>query len=464
MAKNSKYQELIDSIVDLVGGKDNVSYFAHCVTRLRFSVKDKGLVQKEAVDKISGVLGSQWSGEQYQVIVGQEVDQVYKAICKAHGMTQEGALDEDLGDGKRRFSASSLLDALTGSIIPLTPIIMGYGLIKVLLIVLSMTGLLAETDPTYITIDFVATACLYFLPIYVGSTAAKKFGSNQSIGMVMGGMLMSPTLIAAVSSGEPLSVFGLNIPLVSYASSFFSTILAVYVAGLLEKLAKKYLPAFLHMVLVAPLVILVMIPLNLCFIGPIGYYLGSYISTAMIWVYETIGFVGVVLIAVLKPLLVMTGMHTGFTPYVINAFTNVGYEPFYAVGTTISNVMQGVACVAVGVRSKDETTKSDAFAAAVPALVTGVIEPAMYGVNLRLKTPMVSAMVGSAVAGLYAGLMHVAMYAMSNGGLLGIVGFVSADNPMNIIHTVIALAIGAVVTFVVAFVTYKDDGHKAEAE
>lgn len=456
MAKQNKYDTLVESIVTLVGGKANISSFTHCITRLRFNVKDKGLVKTEEIKQLPGAVGAQWSGDQLQVIIGNEVDSVYKRICDKNALNAEAKIMENIdGDRAKKIGPGAMLEAMTACIIPLTPVIMGYGMLKVLLIVLEMTGLLPTDAPTYVTLNFVAEACLYFLPIYVGATAAKKFGATPALGMLMGGMLLHPTFVAAVSNGEAMSVFGIPVQMVSYANSFFSTILAVYVMSLLERQLRKYLPAFLHMILVPLVLVLIMTPLNLCLIAPLGSIIGVYVSEAMIWIYETIGFVGVVLIAVLKPLLVMTGMHTGFTPYVINAFTVVGYEPFYAVGTTISNVMQGVACLAVSFKSKNKAMKSDALAASVPALVTGVIEPAMYGVNLKLKTPMVAAMIGSGAAGLYAGLTHVAMYAMSNGGLLGMVGFIS-ENQMNLINMVIALLIGAAVTFGVTLATYKE--------
>lgn len=454
MAKQGKYDVLVDSIVELVGGKENISHFAHCITRLRFNVKDKGLVKTDEIKELPGAVGVQWSGDQLQVIIGNDVEKVYDQICGKYGFDTGVQIQENL-DGKKKFGFGAMLDALIGCIIPLTPILMGYGLVQVLLIVLNMAHVLTSDTQTYQVLNFVSQACLYFLPIYVGATAAKKFGATQALGMLMGGMLIHPTFTGMVAAGEGVAVFGISIPLVSYANSFFSTILAVYVMSYVEKFLKKYTPGFLNTIIIPLGVIIIMAPLNLCLIAPLGSYIGTYVSSAMIWIYETVGFVGVVLIAVLKPLLVMTGMHTGFTPYVIHSFTEVGYEPFYAVGTTISNVMQGISCLAVALKTKNKKVKSEAVGAAVPALVTGVIEPAMYGVNIKFKTPMVAAMIGSAASGLYAGIMHVAMYAMSNGGLLGLVGFVS-ENSMNLIHMIIALVIGAVVTFAVAFVTYKD--------
>ena len=456
MAKQDKYEVLVDSIVDLAGGKVNISHFAHCITRLRFNVKDKGLIKMDAIKNLPGVMGAQWSGDQLQVIIGNDVEKVYQRICDKHGFGAEAKIMEDLDHKKKKFSFGAMLDALTGCIIPLTPVIMGYGLIQVLLLVLDMTHILPSDSQTYFVLDFVARACLYFLPIYVGATAAKKFGANASLGMLMGGMLLYPTFVSAVSAGDAMVVFGIPIYAVSYANTFFSTILAVYAMSHVERFIRKYTPSFLSTVVVPLGVILIMTPLNLCLIGPLGSYIGTYVSEAMIWIYETIGFVGVVLISVLKPLLVMTGMHTGFTPYVINAYTVVGYEPFYAVGTTISNVMQGIASLAVAVKTKKGEIKSEAIGAAVPALTTGVIEPAMYGINLRYKKPMIAAMIGSGAAGLYAGLTHVASYAMTNGGLLGVVGYVT-ENSANIINTVIALVIGTVVTFVVTLVTFKDE-------
>lgn len=460
MAKN--YDALADSVIELVGGTKNVSYFTHCITRLRFNVKDRALVKESEIKALDGILGAQWSGDQFQIIIGQDVGTVYDLICKNTGLAKQEAVNENLdGGGKKKFTFMTIIDAITGCIVPVLPIMLGVGLLKAVLIILSMLHVLDNTGSTYAVLSFVADAGFYFMPVYVGSTAAKKFGGTPALGMLMGAMLLSPTFIAKVGAGEAMTIFGLPIYNGSYANSFFSTIIIVFVMSKLERLLKKYVPQMVSSIVVPLGVILIMTPLNFVVLGPLGSYIGIYLSKAVIWLYETIGFVGVALLAGIRPIFVMTGMHTAFTPYLLQSLSSLGYEAFYSPASFIANMNQGAACLGVALKTKSSSVRSTALSSGVTAYIGGVTEPAMYAINLKYKTPMIASMIGSAVGGLYAGLMHVGMYSLSTGSILGIVAYVS-DNPMNVVHMAIGLGIGTVVTVVLSFIMYKDDPAEME--
>lgn len=460
MAKN--YETLANSIIQLVGGRENVSYFTHCVTRLRFNVKDKGLVSEQKIKALSGVLGTQWAGDQFQVIIGQEVSDVYDMICQEAGFAKQAGMKENLDGEKKKFTFMTLIEAITGCITPVLPVLLGVGLLKALLIILSMCHILDSAGSTYYVLNFIADAGFYFLPVYVGNAAAKKFGGNPALGMLMGAMLLSPSFTAKVSANEALSIFGLPIYAASYGSSFFSVILIVFVMSKLEKVLKKYVPKAVSSIVVPLVVILVMAPLGFVVLAPIGNYVGVYLAKAVVWLYDTVGFVGVAVIAVIRPIMVMTGMHTAFTPYVIQSLSSLGYEAFYAPATFIANMNQGAACLGVALKTKNSQIRSDAISSSLAAYVGGVTEPAMYSINFKYKAPMIAAMIGGAVGGLYVGIMHVKMYVISTGSIFGIAAYISED-PMNVVNMAIGLVIGTVVTAVLSFILYKDVPMEKEA-
>lgn len=451
-----KYDALAEDVIRLIGGKENVSHFTHCVTRLRFNVKDKGLVKRDEIKVLSGVLGTQWAGDQFQIIIGQTVSDVYDTICRKTGLAKQESISENLDVGKKKFTFMSLIEVVSGCIVPVLPITLGVGLLKALLIILSMFHILDSSGSTYYVLNFVADAGFYFLPVFVGNAAAKKFGGSQSLGMLMGAMLLSPSFVTKVSAGEALSIFGLPIHATSYGSSFFSVILIVFVMSKLEQVLKKYVPKTVSSIVVPLGVLLVMTPLGFVVLGPLGSYIGIYLSKAIIWLYETVGFIGVALLAAIRPLLVMTGMHTAFTPYLLQSLSSLGYEAFYAPATFIANMNQGAACLGVALKTKNGQLRSDALSSGIAAYIGGVTEPAMYAVNLRYKTPMAAAMIGSLVAGIYVGIMKVGMYVLSTGSIFGIAAYIS-ENPMNLVHMAIGLVIGTVVTAVLSFIMYKDD-------
>lgn len=462
--KANRYDELAGKIVGLVGGKDNITLVTHCVTRLRFNVKDKDKVDLEAVKKLPGALGAQWSGEQLQVIIGQSVADAYNLVCQKNGLGGGGAVQEDLGDApKKKLSVGLVLDSIAGCITPLIPLLMAGGFIKIVVILGELTGLLAAGDPTDTVLTFVGDAAFYFLPIFVGSNAAKKFGANPALGMLMGAVLIHPTFVDAIAAGDALSVFGLPIYSASYTSTIFPVILSVAVMAPIEKFFGKHSPDSIRSITEPFFTMLVMIPLSLCLLAPIGSFLGTYVSNAIIWLYDTIGFLGVAVFAGLCPLLVMTGMHSAMMPYLLNSLATLGWEPIVLTGMIISNIDQGAACLAVAAKTKKADLRSTAIGCGITAVVGGVTEPGMYGVNLPLKTPLYCAMIGTAIGGVVAGLGKAVAYSITgSAGVLGGLPIYLPGGLSNVLWMVAGIVIGFVATFVGTYLVYKDsDSAKA---
>ena len=417
MTKREKYEELAVKVLELVGGKDNVSYFGHCMTRLRLELKDSSVVQLSEIQKLSGVVGAQWSNEQLQIIIGQSVGEVYSVFVEKTGLQVEKAVDENLDKKKRKFGFAAIIDGITGSLIPLLPAIIGAGMLKVVIILCELTGLLTPDMPTHAVLTFASDAGFYFLPIFLGATAANKFKANMGLGMLIGAIMIHPTMVANVAGGIPMSIFGIPVYAASYTSTIFPTIMAVFVMSYVEKFFKKIAFESIKAIVVPLGTILVMLPLTLCLIGPAGAFFGNYLAAAVMWLYNTTGFFGVAVLSAIYPLLVLTGMHGALFPYMFQSLVTIGYEPIVATANVLSNINQGAASAAVAIKCKDKATKSTAASSAITAIFGGVTEPAMFGVNMKLKKPLYASMFGNFCSAAFAGIMKVYMYTL--GGSAG---------------------------------------------
>lgn len=457
MAKKERYDVLADKVLEYVGGKENISFFTHCVTRLRFNLKDQSKVDVEAIEKVEGVIGTQWQSGQLQIIIGQAVGDAYALICEKAGLDEQESVKENLDGEKTKFSIGKVFEAISGCVTPLIPLLIGAGMIKVLVLLGEMTGLIEPGTSTHTTLTFVGDAGFYFLPVFVGATSARKFGANIGLGMLVGAMLVHPTFVASVGAGESLSLFGLPIHAASYGSTIFPTIMAVFIMSYVEKFFARISPDAIRSTTEPLLTLIIMVPLTLCLVAPIGSILGVYFSDGIVWLYETTGFIGLAVLSAVFPFVVMTGMHAAFAPYMLQTLATLGYEPIVLLANVISNLNQGAACAAVAIRSKDVQMKSTAASCAITAIVGGVTEPAMYGVNLKLKKPMYGAMIGSFFGAGFAAFMNVHAYAFAgSGGLFAFPVFVSSD-AMNLIWMIVGSVIGIIVTFIATLFLYKGE-------
>lgn len=455
MGKTSKYQDLSDNVVGLLGGTENVSFFTHCVTRLRFNIKDKSLVDEKAIDKLKGVVGTQWSGEQFQAIIGQDVEEAYDEISRNNTFSKD-ALDSDsvkpeTAKRGKRVSFNSIILAISGCITPLLPMLIGGGMIRVVLVLLSQMNLLSVTSGTYIVLNFIADGSLYFLPVAIGYTGAKRFGVNPGLGILMGGVLIHPNFLAAVAKGTELSVFGLPVAGNTYTSSVFPMILTMFIAGYVERFFAEHSPSALRSILQPFGTLIVMIPLMLVVIAPIGSYLGVYLAAAVLGLYKLVGPFGVAIYAAFAPYLVVFGMHTTLIPYTAQMLASKGMEPIAGPSMLIRDFNQGIACIVIALKTTNKNVRATALTCATTAFVGGVTEPALFGLNLKIKKIMLSTSVGGFFGGLYAGFMGVARYSYGPSGIFGIPILVS-PNPMSLVNGVIAIIIGVAITFITGMI------------
>ncbi len=461
MEKN--YEQLVNEIIDLVGGKDNISLFTHCVTRLRFNVKDKGIVDSEKIAALKGTAGTKWVGNQLQVIIGQHVDDVYQAICKKYGLTAESKIDENLDAPVKKEKLtiksffSTIADVISSSLIPFIPVLIGAGMIKVLCLLLTTFNIMDANSSTYTILSIVGDAGFYFLPVFVGKGAAKKFGADEGLGMLMGLMLVAPSFVSLVDSGAEITFLGIKVYSGSYSYMVFPVILSCAVMAPIEKFFKNHSPKMLRVIVEPFCTLLVMIPLAYIVLAPLGAILGTYITAFLMWLYNTTGFIGMAILGALYPFLVITGMHNATTPYWLESFEKFGYEPIVSPIDCLNNINQGVAAIATACKTKNAEIKSTGFTCGMTALVAGISEPSLFGNNLRYRIPLIGACIGNFVGAGFCGLFKVYCYNVyGTGGLFAVPCYIGPTSS-NLILYLCGMLLGAVATFVFTYVFYKDE-------
>ncbi len=451
------YQELGDKILTLVGGKENVSGLTHCATRLRFNLKDEGKAQTDALKKTPGVLGVVVSGGQYQIIIGNDVNHVYKPIAEKCSLSQNSDAKKEEGEKKR--IGARLIDTITGIFTPVLPAITAAGMLKAVLSLLVAFSLVDTEASTYQVINFMADAAFYFLPILLANSAAKKFGCNPYLAMMLGGILLHPNFInmvtASQESGEAIKLFFIPIYNASYSSSVIPIILMVWFMSLVEPIADRISPKPVKFFTKPLITALVAGAVGLAVLGPIGYIIANWIATGVTLLNTYVSWLVPLILGGVFPLLVMTGTHYGIIPIGINNRMTTGFDTIVYPANLASNIAQGAATFAVAVKTKKSDIRQLASSAGITA-VCGITEPALYGVNMRFKTPLISACIGGAAGGLFMGIFTVKNYGGGSPGLMTLPGYIGGDSLRDLMLACIGAAIAFVIAFIISFILYKD--------
>ncbi|MFJ7974390.1 beta-glucoside-specific PTS transporter subunit IIABC [Peribacillus sp. NPDC096379] len=444
---SKKYEKLAQDIADKIGGNENVSTLTHCMTRLRFALNDNQKADLEGVKALEGVINVVESGGQFQVVIGTHVEEVYEEVIK-HLKPLENS--EGKSSKKNKVGLlDKLIDFISGTFSPIVPAIAGAGMIKALLALLLLFNLISRDSQTYYVVNFIADAAFYFLPFLLAYSAANKLKCNPALAMVLAGILLHPNFAQLNTAGEAVEIFGMPMRLVSYGSSVIPILLIVFVQSYIERFVKKIIPDAIKIIFVPMITIFVTAILALTIIGPLGSFVGDYMAMGFEFLGSQGAWLVIFLVATLWPILVMFGIHHSIVPLSLAQITTAGYENILGPGAIISNISQGVAALVVGWRTKDTSFKQIANASGITGLM-GITEPALYGVNLPKKYPLIAAMIGSACGGLYAGLMGVSRYATGASGIPAIPLYIG-ENIWNLYSILIALVITAVVTAVVTY-------------
>lgn len=472
MAKISN--ESVKQIVEAVGGKENIAAATHCVTRLRFALKDEGKVNKERLEKIDLVKGSFLANGQYQVVIGQGiVDKVYDKMIEITGIGEASKDDVKNEAAKKMNPLQRFVKMLSDIFIPILPAIVTAGLLMGLNNLLTGQGIFYD-QKSFIEvhknwagladmINIIANTAFTFLPALIGWSAVKRFGGNPLLGIVIGTMMIHPNLLNAYSYGEALKnhtiptwdLFGYHVNKIGYQGQVLPVLVSSFILAKLEIYLKKHIPDSVQLLLVAPIALLITGFVTFIAVGPITFGIGNWITGLIVAVFNNVPAIGGLIYGGCYALLVITGMHQAFLAVDFQLISSTGGTYLWPI-LVMSNIAQGSAALAMMFLAKDKNVKGLAGTSTVSAYL-GITEPAMFGVNLRYKFPFVCALIGSAIAGIILATGHVKAPAI---GVGGIPGFLSIF-PQSWGTFFIGMAVALIVPFVLTFVFGKAKRQKA---
>ena len=437
-----KYEKLAKDIIANVGGKDNVNSLTHCVTRLRFKLKDESKANTEVLKNMDGIVTVIKSGGQYQVVIGNHVPDVYADVVAIGGFAEAASDSEEKMSPFNKF-----IDIISGVFQPVLGVLCATGMIKGLNAILLATGLLADTDSTYVILNAIGDCLFNFFPIFLGFTAAKKFKLNQFTGMAIGAAMVYPSITAL--AGTTVTFFGIPVmmPSSSYQSTVIPIILAVFIASIVEKFLKKIIPDVVKTFLVPFFTLLIVVPLTFMAIGPVSTYASNLLGTVTTGIYNFSPVVAGVFIGAFWQVFVMFGLHWGLVPIAMNNIAVLGYDPVVAASMAVCFAQTGVV-LAILMKTKNKKLKSLCIPAAISGFF-GVTEPAIYGITLPRKKPFILSCIGGAVTGGILGIFGSKIYMIGGMGVFEIPTFMGAEGfDSSVLGMCIACIAGLAVGFI----------------
>ena len=453
MAK-ADYTQLAKEVVAAVGGKENIVNVTNCMTRLRFVLKDDSIPDKDKVAGIKGVKGVMNQGGQYQVIIGTHVSEVVKDVRREAQISGEGSINkEDMKLIKKDSLWNRFFKTISGCIMPMLGPMIAGGIIKGILVILVTAGILTKTDGTYLVLYAAGDAILYFMPVIVGFTCGKVFDCNPYVTAVIGAAFLYPDLVSAVSAEGGITFLKIPVAAASYTNTFLPIVLAGFVASKLEKLAKKFIPSMLQLMLVPTFVLAVTVPLSWIVIGPVMNTVSSWLSKGVFGIFGMSPLIGGALLGAFWQLVVLLGLHAAFIPILMNNLFSQGYDPVNAVlGLTVW-ALAGVT-LGYALKNKDPEKRGIGFGSLASALC-GVTEPAIYSIALPNFKLFVCAWIGGGISGGILGALGGKMYTMAGDGLFRIPAMINPEGLDIsfygfIICALISFAVSAVLAFIMA--------------
>lgn len=457
MAVKIDFEETAKTLVELVGGAENVNTVSHCMTRLRFTLKDPTKADKDALKKVRGVLGVVEAGGQTQIVLGENLVNTYTAVLRQNNFEDGGAVDEAPDAAKPqgiKGYAKAVVDYIAAAVSPMVPALVAGGLLKVVLLLIGM-ALPAFKDSSANTIlGYVANAPFYFMPVFVAYGGAKKLNSTPAYAMMVAASLLTPgwasMVSAAKEAGTGITLLGIPALAVTYNNSLLPALLIAVVAAYAEKFFNKIVPGIFKSLLVGLGTIAVTGILAFTILGPLGDYVGNMIAGLFIFLGGAAAPIAIGVLAACLPWLIMLGMHHGISPFMASNIADIGYDAVIRPAFLLHNMCEGGAALGVALRAKDPEFKSQAFSIAFGCIVAGVTEPCIYGLTFKLKKPMIGVMAGGLVGGIAAGLMHVKAYVMGYSTIMALPIFMDTAISMAI-AVVIGILTAAAVTYIIGF-------------
>lgn len=463
MAKN--YKKLATQILESVGGASNVNDVFHCMTRLRFKLKDESKANEAALKEIEGVLGLNHAEDTLQVIIGPSVNNVYKELLAIGGLKANAEIEENLDKEltSKKFSLrklfNNILFVFSNSMNPLVPLFVTVGMLNVVAAIIgpSVLGLVTAESALYNNFYYAGQAILYFLPVFVAITASKHFGSNKFLSVALACMMLYPDLLNALAAEGGWTVYGIAAPNVTYSAQLIPILLVVWVQSYVEKFLNKIIPDSLKVVGVGFCTVLIMLPLTFCILGPIGFQIGSALISVVMGLYAIAGPIETALVSALIPFMTAFGVGRPIFFACLGILMSTGVEYAYM---PIAMVLNNFLCIGVAagylIKTKGSANKQLGATCLVANALGGVSEPSLFGIILPNPRTYPAVIAGGLAGGLYLGIMKVGYYQFGPSNVLAVLGFMGGEGTSNFVHGCIAAALCTVVSLVVMLVTYKD--------
>ncbi|WP_278951024.1 beta-glucoside-specific PTS transporter subunit IIABC [Lactobacillus apis] len=464
------YEELSREIIANVGGKENVASVVHCTTRLRFKLKDTSKANDEKMKATDGVLSLVKSGGQYQVVIGNNVADVYNTLIKIGGFGDGGSVPDDYVDNSNMSLTDKFIDLISGIFNPLLGAMCAAGMIKGFNAMFLALGWLSATSGTYIILNAIGDSLFYFLPVILGISSANKFGINTYLGATIGAALCYPSIVAMTGSKTalftifkgtflqaPIHMTFLGIPVISmnYTSSVIPIIIAVWFASKVQKVARKIIPDVVKTFLVPFVVLLITVPVTFLVIGPVATWAGNGIAAIVSAIYNFSPILAGVLMGAFWQVFVIFGVHWGFVAVMMTNVAAMGYDPIVGLSLAASFAQTGVV-LAMIFQTKNEKTRS----IAIPAFVSGIFgvtEPAIYGLTLPRKKPFIISCIASAIGGGLIGFFGTKLYIMAGMGIFSIPGAMGKNGFDSTVYgLIIAMVVATVLGFVLQMIFGKN--------
>lgn len=461
-------KKLAHHILEHIGGEENIQTVTYCATRLRLTLIDSQKANKDAVNNLDGVISVITQNGQFQVVIGNNVKQVYQSLLDQTNLDQQTNSNNKTNDTKNNQGrAAKVLDIISGIFIPVTPVLAGAGILKALLLILITAGWMSPETQTYQLLSIISDAGFYFFPLLLAHSASVKFKTHPYISMAIGGVLLHPSFQTMVQTanetGGSIELFGLPVGLVSYSSSVIPIILVIWALSYIEPMVDRIVPNVLKIFGVPFLIFLIAAPLALIVIGPLGSYLGDGLALILGWIDGYASWLIPTIVGTFTPLIVMVGMHYALISVGINSLATSGFETIAGPGMLVSNIAQGGAVLALSFKTKDTKLRSLSISTGISA-VLGITEPALYGVELQNRRTLVSAMVGGGAGGLFLGVMNVVRYVQIPPSVIGLAGFIGGEGLSNLYLAIMGSLIAFVTGFVMQLILGIDKKEKGNLE
>lgn len=455
-----KYRKFNETIVELIGGKENIKAVVHCMTRLRFTLIDADKAETEKIKAMDGVIDVVNNNVAYQIIVGTHVSDVYADLMDYLGMNAED--NQTAEPEKKKGIVKSILDVVSESMTPILQPIICAGLLAALLSIISLLGIISTDSPTYQVFSALQTSVFYFLPVLMAMSSAKRLGASPYLAVALAVTLVSEQ----INGVKGLGVLGFDLPQITYSNSFIPILIAVWFMGLVTKTLKKVIPSTLQYFLNPLLIMLITLPATLLVFGPIGYYIGEGIIQFFNLLMEYVGswFV-MMLYSALQPFIVMLGAGNFIMPVVSQLIASNGYDPAFISSATISDIAVGGAMLGYFLRTKN-TQQKQLFGTVTVSAILGATEPAIYGVFIKFRRPFIAVMIGGGLGGLFAGLTGVKAYSVA-WGLMGLPSYIGETGDFKnlglmITAVLISFVVSTVAAYILGIPSEKDEDNKKE--